>query len=162
MFTARFFRFLSLAAVLALGGVTARAYVREFNQGVPVEWNKNRTVLMHLSLPSVGALSDGFANFNDSAEDALKIWNQQLVHMKFAVDKSAILPPSDRDANTSVTMADTIYGETFGKNVLAVTLVTPRDSHLIEADVIFNQTVQWDSYRGPLRQFDGTQDFHRV
>src|SRR5256885_9478575 len=139
MFTARFLRSLVLAALLALDGVTAHAFVREFDQGVPVEWNKNRTVLMHVSLPSVGPLSDGFANLNDSAEDALNIWNQQLVHMKFAVDKPAILPPSDKDANTSVMMSDTFYGETFGDKVLAVTLVTPRDSRLIEADVVFNR-----------------------
>jgi hypothetical protein len=168
MFTARFLRSLFLTALLVLDGVTAHAFVRETNNVgtpnnpvlVPIEWNKNRTVLMHLSLPSAGMLSDGFASFNDSAEDALNTWNQQLVHMKFAVDKGAILPPTDADANTSVTMSDTIYGETFGKNVLAVTLVTPRNSHLIEADVIFNQTVEWDSYRGSLHF--GVQDFHRV
>src|ERR1041385_7025161 len=160
MFSARSFRLSLLAAVVAFDSITAQAYVREFDQGVPVEWNKNRTVLMHLSLPPGGPLSDGFANLNDSAEDALNLWNQQLVHMHFAVDKGAILPPSDTDANTSVTMSDTIYGDTFGANVLAVTLVTPRNALLIEADVIFNQNVRWDSYRGTLHL--GIGDFHRV
>jgi hypothetical protein len=153
-------RFLILTAAILLGASQARGFVREFDQGVPVEWTKNRTVLMHLSLPFIGTLSDGFANLDDSAEDALNAWNQQLVHMRFAVDKGSILPPSDTDANTSVTMSDAFYGETFGDNVLAVTLVTPRNGRLIEADVVFNRNVKWDSYRGPLKF--GVEDFHRV
>ncbi len=118
---------------------------------------------MHLSLPPAccGPFTDGFATFNDSAEDALNIWNQYLVHVRFAVDKNSILPPSDSDANTSVTMARDLYGEAFGNGVLAVTLVTPRDALLIEADVVFNEAYPWDSYRGALQQ-GGVPDFHRV
>ena len=158
MFRARFF--LPVALAIALGTVTARAYVREVIAGVAVEWTKNRTVLMHLSLPQGDPLQDGSANFNASAEDALGIWNQQLVHMQFAVNHASIVPPSDGDANTSVTMSTTIYGEGFGKDTLAVTLVTPRDQHLIEADVIFNDNFAWDSYRGHLQT--GVWDLHRV
>jgi len=156
MFTARL---ASLSFALALFASSAQAFVRETFSGVPVEWNKDRTVLMHLSLPSSVHLTDGTASLNDSAEDALNIWNQQLAHMHFTVDKGSILPPNDNDANTSVIMTDTVYGMAFGNNVLAVTLVTPRDNHLIEADVIFNSNRSWDSYRGPLQS---AMDFHRV
>ena len=146
------------SALLTLS--SAQAYVREIYGGIPVEWNKNRTVLVHLSLPEGGPFTDGFATFNDSAEDALNTWNQHLVHMKFAVNKNSILPASDGDANTSVTMGPTIHGEQFGNGVLAVTLVSPRGSHLIEADVVFNSDWDWDSYRGALQV--GREDFHRV
>ena len=175
MFTARF---LALAAAFLVGTTELSAYVREYNtdqygnrvkdqngNDIPLEWNKDRTVLMHLSLPSCcGPFTDGFATFNDSAEDALNIWNQYLVHMHFVVDKNSILPPSGIDGNTSVTMASTIYGEPFGNRVLAVTLVTPRerDPHLIEADVIFNNSYAWDSYRGMLDPNGKGYDFHRV
>ena len=125
-----------------------------------MEWNKNRTVLMHLSITEGGAFTDGSASFNAIAEDALNIWNQNLVHMKFAVNRGSIVPPSDVDANTSVTMSSTVYGEAFGDRVLAVTLVTPRDAHLIEADVIFNSVENWDSYRGSMP--GGPVDFRRV
>ena len=74
----------------------------------------NRTVLMHLSLPGGPSLSGGTASFNDSAEDALNVWNQYMAHMHFAVNKSSILPPSDGDGNTSVIMDSQIYGEDFG------------------------------------------------
>jgi Matrixin len=154
-------RFLILSAAILLGASQTRAYVREFNNGVPIEWNKDRTVLMHLSLPAGGPFSDGSVSFNAVAEAALNIWNQNLNHMQFAVDRNSILPPADDDANTSVTMSNTVYGMAFGSGTLAVTLVTPRDNHLIEADVIFNSSWDWDSYRGALIP-DGPIDFRRV
>ena len=127
----------------------------------PYLWTENRTVLMHLSLVrSTGTLQDGFTSFNQSAEDALSIWNQYLVHLKFAVDRNSVLPPSGRDADTSVLFSNTVYGEAWGARVLAVTLLTPRESTLIEADVLFNNAISWDSYRGP-GQFE-RRDFHRV
>jgi hypothetical protein len=130
---------------------------------IPLEWNKNATVLMHLSLPDVGRLSDGFATLNDVAEDALKTWNQYLLHMQFAVDKNSILPASGTDANTSVIMTHTFYGEKFGDGVLAITNVStrPDSPHFTECDVVFNDAYSWDSYRGQLAQ-DGRMDFRRV
>lgn len=152
--------FLSLAAAL-LAASSARAYVREIYGGTAVEWNKNRTVRVYLSIDyPFGPFSDGFATLNDSAEDALNKWNQQLVHMQFAPIKNSPLPPTDLDANTSVTMSNTIYGDAFGNNVLAVTLVSPRGAHLVEADVIFNSVYSWDSYHGS--QTTDVYDFHRV
>jgi hypothetical protein len=155
-------RFLILSAAIVAGATQARGFVRETNGGAQIEWNKNRTVLMHLSLPpGNGPFIDGSTTLNQVAEAALNIWNQYLVHMQFAVDRNSILPPSDVDANTSVTMSNTIYGDKFDSNTLAVTLVTPRDNHLIEADVIFNSAWDWDSYRGGGGP-DAGQDFRRV
>ena len=145
-------RLLTLSAVILFGATQARGYVREFdNNGVPLEWNKNRTVLMHLSLPPGGPMSDGSPSLNAVAEGALNTWNQFLVHMKFAVDRDSILPPSDSDGNMSVTMASNVYGDTFGANTLATTLFNARDNHLVEADVTFNNAFDWDSYPGPLK-----------
>ena len=148
---------LALAILCLFGGPALRCWGYTLEN---VSWTKNRTVLMHLSLPqNAGPFLDGSASFNASAEDALNIWNQYLVHMQFAVDRNSILPPSGTDGNTSVIMSNNIYGDTFGPNTLAVTLVTPRNTTLIEADVIFNSDISWDSYRGKLR---ADQDFHRV
>ena len=154
-------RFCAVSLLLLLAVVPARAYVREYNHDaagnptVPLEWIKDQTVLMHLSL------SPGL---NDAAENALNIWNQQLLHMRFAVDKGSVLTPSDTDANTSVSMDFHFYGETFGDGVLAVTLVTPREPgnefRLVEADVVFNQSYEWGVYSGPLQP--DSMDFHRV
>lgn len=157
-------RFLSFTAAAALLTSEARAFVRELDDtGIPIEWTKNRTVLVHLSLPpnTQGPFQDGSRDLNASAEDAMNIWNQYLVHMKFAVDRASILPASGDDGNTSITMSNTIYGDKFGNGVLAVTLVTPRSGILIEADIVFNNAFMYDSYRGIL-QPEELQDFHRI
>ena len=163
MFTARLL--LIPLSLIVFGALPARGFVRETNTvngaEVPVAWTKNRTVLMHLSLPALGfQLQDGSSSLNASAEDALNIWNQYLVHMRFAVVRSSILPPADGDGSISVTMSDTFYGKTFGNGTIAVTLVGFRNSTLVEADVIFNNAYGYDSYRGPLQ--GETMDFHRV
>ena len=136
---------LSLAILFLCGGAALRCWGYALEN---VSWNRNRTVLMHLSLPNDGTkFSDGSPSYNAVAEDALNTWNQYLVHMQFAVDRNSILPPSGTDGNTSVLMSDKVYGDTFGSSTLAVTLVTPRNGTLIEADVIFNNAIIWDSYR---------------
>ena len=117
-------------------------------------WTPNRTVVMHLSLPTTGGpFLDGSADLSASAEDALNIWNQYLVHMRFVVDRNSLLPPSKTDGDTSVTIASTFYGQSFGGSTLAVTLVTSgaNDAIMAEADVIFNSARTFNSYRGPLR-----------
>jgi hypothetical protein len=123
-------------------------------------WTRNRNVLMHLSLPAAGPYQDGSPSLNAAAEDALNTWNQYLVHMHFVVNRGSILPPSGDDGNTSVTLSNTIYGDAFGSGTIAVTLVTPRDATLVEADVIFNSAFSFDSYRGPLQS--DFIDFRRV
>ncbi|HEV2841878.1 MAG TPA: matrixin family metalloprotease [Chthoniobacterales bacterium] len=123
-------------------------------------WTRNRTVVMHLSLPpGSGTFQDGFNSLGESAEDALNIWNQHLAHMHFGVDRNSILPPESLDGDTSVFMSNTVYGDPFGGNTLAVTLISARGS-MFEADVIFNNAFAFDSYRGNLQP--GLQDFHRV
>jgi hypothetical protein len=161
-------RLLISILALLLAVTAANGFVREFDTGpnntqIPIAWTTNRTVLVHLSLPT-GArapFQDGFTSFNASAEDALNIWNQYLVHMHFAVDRNSILPPSGSDGNTSLSMSNTVYGDAFGSGTLAVTLVTPRSGTMIEADIIFNNAYDFDSYRGHL-QADDLQDFHRI
>jgi hypothetical protein len=124
-------------------------------------WTKNRTVLMHLSLPVTGGpFQDGFGSLSDSAEDALNIWNQYLVHMKFVVDRNSVLPPSNSDDNMSVQLASTVFGDPFGNRVLAVTLINSRGSITEQTDVVFNSAINFDSYRGPLQQ--QALDFHRI
>jgi hypothetical protein len=119
---------------------------------------------MHLSLPTVGGpYLDGSASLSASAEDALNIWNQYLVHMRFVVDRNSLLPPAEYDGDTSVSIASTFYGEDFGSQTLAITLVIPNFSNpaiMDEADVIFNSARTFNSYRGPLRS--DAFDFHRI
>ena len=123
------------------------------------KWTLNRTVTMHLSLNRQATLSDGFASFNESAADALKIWNQHLVHLTFRPAIGSPFAPGDGDADTSVFFSSNVYGEAFESRVLAVTILLSRNDVLTETDVIFNAGEQWDSYRGTNR---AAFDFHRV
>ena len=105
-------------------------------------------------------MQDGFNSFGESAEDALNIWNQHLAHMQFAVRRNSVLPPQSFDGDTSVSMSNTVYGDPFGANTLAVTLVISRGSTMFEADVIFNNAFAFDSYRGDLQP--DVEDFPRI
>ena len=124
------------------------------------KWTANRTVLLHLSLGAGRQLQDGFTSFNQSAADALNLWNQHLAHLQLSWLNASALPPGDGDGDNSVFFSNKIYGDTFGTNVLAVTLTSSRDAVITETDVVFNTAVSFDSYRGP--QQGSTYDFHRV
>jgi hypothetical protein len=144
-----------IACVLA--AASTHGYVLEEES-----WTPNRTVRMHLSFDGPGhTLSDGFTSWDQSATDALNIWNSHLAHMRFAVDHDSLLPPASHDADNSAFFSDTIYGDSWGSGVLAVTLLSSRNGIMVETDVIFNQlNWNWDSYRG--NQHNGVIDFHRV
>ena len=144
---------LSVTAIFLAHPPQALAFVKEDGH-----WTFNRTVVMHLSLGGPQQLQDGFASFNESAADALRIWNENLSHMQF---KAAIdsLTPADGDSDNSAFFSNTVYGESFGRNVLAITLINSR-TDFTETDVLFNNAKLWDSYRGPLQ--GGANEFHRV
>jgi hypothetical protein len=141
---------------------SSHAYVREFNKdaGVPLEWVKDRTVLMQLSLSGTRPLRDGFTSFNDSAADALQVWNNYLVHLQFSWVKNSPVVPAGGDDEMSVQFSNTIFGMSFGDGVLAITTLGYRGGNMEETDTVFNSAISWDSYRGPLTP--PVYDFHRV
>lgn len=147
----------AMFAVLILAAASAQTYSLE-----GVNWTKNRTVRMHLAFSGPGhTLSDGFTSWDQSAADALNIWNTYLVHMQFAVDHNSLLPPASNDADNSAFFSDTVFGDAWGSGVLAITLFSSRNGIMTEADVVFNQADwTWDSYRGNLRA--SVMDLHRV
>jgi hypothetical protein len=127
-------------------------------------WPDGSQITMHLQLdrPMV-PLQDGFSSWNASAADALAIWNQYLDHASF-VEGPALEPAGDDGAN-SVSFSHTIYGETFPPGVLAVTVTySPSGNVFRETDVIFNDSIKWNSYRGPVQGSGptATYDLHRV
>jgi hypothetical protein len=115
-----------------------------------------------LSLPDK-TFSDGLT-YTSSAEDALHTWNQYLAHMQFAVVRNSPIPPNNGDADNSVFVSSTVFGQAWGASTLAVTLRLTREHTMTENDVIFKQSLEFDDYRGPLRRDpDGTSyDFHRI
>lgn len=119
---------------------------------------------MHLQLdrPPV-ALQDGSSSWNASAAEALALWNQYLDTVSFV--QGAGSGPAGEDGANSVFFSTNIYGETFPSGVLAVTLnYSHSESVFMETDVIFNDNITWNSYRGPTQGAGSTAtyDLHRV
>lgn len=152
-----------VTAISSLLALPAFAYVRETDvsdNNVPVAWVKNRTVVMQLSLGGTRTLRDGFTSFDDSAADALATWNAHLVHLHFSWVKNSPVTAMEGDDEMSALFSSTFFGQSFGKNTLAVTTLSYRNGNIEETDTSFNTAIQWDSYRGPLTP--PVYDFHRV
>jgi hypothetical protein len=119
---------------------------------------------MHLQLSRAsGPLQDGSADWNASAADALSIWNQYIDTVKFVAD--APTGSSGADGANEVLFSSTVYGSPWGTSTLAVTLkMSSVGSSLTETDILFNDNLKWDSYRGPIQGSgpSGTYDLHRV
>jgi hypothetical protein len=152
---------LFLAAITAALTSASFGYVHEFDNGIPLAWVKDRTVVMQLSLGAgTRNLRDGFTSFNDSAIDALQTWNPYLAHLQFSWVKNSPVTPAQGDDEMSVMFDNKIFGDSFGTGVLAVTLLAYRNGNFEETDTVFNSAISWDSYRGNLTP--PVFDFHRV
>jgi hypothetical protein len=64
------------------------------------------------------------------------------------------------DGVNSMAFSNTVFGQSFGSNTLAVTYYSYSGSTMHEADILFNTAQSFDSYRGPLRS--GSYDIRRV
>ena len=124
-------------------------------------------ILMRLQLgSSTGTLMDGTTSWGESAEDALAIWNANLTNMKFTVDRNSPVALGNGNGLNNVFWSSTVYGEAWDARVLAVTLSRFNLNGVrLESDVLFNNNLAWNSYRGALRPAstgDTLYDFHRV
>ncbi len=122
------------------------------------------TLQLQLGTPAA-PLSDGSASWGIVAEDALALWNSYLANFRFNVvpDSTATRAQGNRISN--VHFAGDIYGQAWGNGVLAVTLTFSARSANTETDVLFNNRLNWDSYRGAQRFNASGQpvyDFRRV
>lgn len=162
-----------LAAILSLGSVLfgvfalapAHAYVLEGDH-----WPSNQPIVLNLHFGGPGrTLLDGSTSWDQVAEAAMAIWNPYLgngVQFQSVEVGLAGFAPAQRDGRNSVFYNSTIYGDDFGSDTLAITLSFSNASTQIktEADVVFNNNKNFDSYRGGLRTDSSgpLYDFRRV
>ncbi len=155
--SARFARILFLGAVLLVIGAPAGfAYSLEGSS-----WPES-TLQVQIQLgPSNIVLKDGSVSWDSVAENAFALWNEQMAGLKVSW---TVAPPntpaSSHDRITQVQFGSSVYGESFGSSVLAVTLVTHSGGQMLECDVIFNSRYHFDSYRGSL--LTDPFDLHRI
>ena len=144
-----------LPALLAFSGVAA-GYAFFFPSGI--RWPSG-AIVMHLQLGSSPSLSDGAADWGESAEAALTSWNPHIASGQFQVVRRSTAPIGERNGVNNVFFDGSIYGDRFEANTLAVTISWRNASRIVESDVIFNTGKSFDSYRGGLRR---AIDFRRV
>jgi hypothetical protein len=139
---------------------TASAYVlRTDESGVYViKWHSS-PVVMQIKLPSTANLLDGNSQAS-SVVAGMQAWNYYLGTLQFSPTTS--VPGAYKNGNeiNEVVMDSTIDGEAFAAGTLAVTMIYRRANNIDEADIVFNSTYAWDSYRGDLRR--GVEDIQRV
>ncbi|HYD85671.1 MAG TPA: matrixin family metalloprotease, partial [Opitutus sp.] len=94
------------------------------------------------------ALIDGATSWDDIAVAALETWNPVLQRSQFGYVKSSNVSKSRGNGYNNVFFDSTIYGQSFGDRVLAVTLMRSTGGRLVETDVVVNTANTWNSYRG--------------
>jgi hypothetical protein len=133
----------------------------------PTAW-LDGTIPMDLQLGGTLAnpLLDGSTSYKSVATNAFATWNLYLNTVKFTVYTQSPKPPANGDGINEVFFDSTVYGQSFGSGVLAITTAWRIGTTRTEGDTIFNSAVRWDSYRGHQRQAANgggiIYDFQRV
>lgn len=147
-----------LAAIFAVG-LAAFDPITD-NSGIyVVVWDRG-TIDLQNNLPNGATLSDG-TTFRDSMDAAVARWNQVIGNVQMAVSHGSTGSYSLGNELNELALDSSIEGFDFGSSTLAVTIsFTDGGNTRLESDIIFNDSWDWDSYRGNLR-FD-KEDVRRV
>jgi hypothetical protein len=123
------------------------------------------TVTEYIQLSSTGAptLLDGCADWSCSASAAMTRWNLYLNNMQFRPVPNATQGQGEQNGRNDMFFAADYYGHSFDTSTLAITLwwYLPSQNRMTEADIVFNSTKRWNSYRGSYQSGTG-YDLRRV
>ena len=134
------------AVMLAAIPLSSSGYVLEGPR-----WPSGSTVLFELGLGTAPrVLIDGNTSWNTAASPAFGMWNQRILRAQ-TTWRGPTTGASSGDGINSIVFSTTVFGQSFGPHTLAVTYYHYSGSTMSEADILFNQNQQFDSYRGPLR-----------
>ena len=148
-----------LALAVFLPG-TVRAYVLEDSH-----WQIPVVPIRVQMGPASIVLADGSIDFDSSVENAMALWNEQMEGMQFSwTEAPPGTPAMEGDGVTSMQFSSTVYGDDFGKGVLAVSLIDAMGNANTETDILFNTANRFNSYRGVYAIFGGISyfDIHRI
>jgi len=155
-------RILSLVAgILLVGGGAPSAVAFSLNG---YSWPSGTEIEMYLNLERPAtSFQDESQSWNASAFDAMLTWNQYLTGVTFVQRVPVPFTPLHYNI---VSFSNTINTFPWPKGVLALTLTTSdaNTGTYTQTNVVFNNTLKWDSYRGPIQGSgeNATYDFHRV
>ena len=108
------------------------------------------TMQMELGAPSQ-TLQDGSQTWNEAASPAIDAWNAEMQDVQLAAAMNSTKAVSSGDDVNSASFSSTVFGDSFGSGVLAVTYYRTQGSTFQEADILFNNAQLFDSYRGDLQ-----------
>ncbi|HEX4667012.1 MAG TPA: matrixin family metalloprotease [Chthoniobacterales bacterium] len=115
-------------------------------------WLSGTVVEMQMELGSPAqTLQDGSQTWNEAAAPAIDAWNAEMGNVQLAAVMNSSLPISSGDGINSASFSSSVFGQSFGTGVLAVTYYIYQGGTFQEADVLFNQAQIFDSYRGNLQ-----------
>src|SRR5450432_1593568 len=117
-----------------------------------VSWPSGTVITMQMELgPLNQTLQDGSQSWNEAVAPAIDAWNAQMQRVQLAKVLDSTVPISSGDGVNSASFGSTVFGDSFGTDVLAVTYYRTQGTTLAEADVLFNKAQIFDSYRGNLQ-----------
>jgi len=119
------------------------------------------SVPVHIELGSSPALIDGCADWSCSASGAVDRWNLFMGRIQLQAVQHSTQTNGELNGRNDMFFAADMYGKAFGQDTLALTTWWFRNDRLVEADIGFNSSKKWDSYRGTTRP-GAVYDLRRV
>lgn len=146
------------AAVALMVGLPVSAWA--YALGIQ-RWTSSPIVLqLQLDTPPPGrTLIDGSTTWAQVAEVALSEWNAAIANVQFSAVRNSSAALGAPNGVNNVFFGTSVYGDSWGSGVLAVTITYTNGLRRVESDVVFKASLPWDSYRGSLR---AATDFKRV
>ena len=115
-------------------------------------WPSGTVITMEMELGQLNqSLQDGSSSWNAAVAPAIDAWNAQMGSVQVAAVMDSTKPISSGDGINSASFSSTVFGQSFGTGVLAVTYYSYQGSTFLEADILFNNAQSFDSYRGNLQ-----------
>ena len=144
----------SLALLAAAAGVSQSYWVNgpSWPSGI---------VPVQIELGASPALIDGCADWSCSAAGAINRWNLFMGRTQLQAVERSTQAKGELNGRNDMFFAADMYGKAFGQDTLALTTWWFRDDRLVEADIGFNLSKKWDSYRGATRP-GAVYDLRRV
>lgn len=115
-------------------------------------WPAGSVLTLQLGLGLPGrVLQDGSPTWDVAVLPVAEMWSQRLQRVLVTSVVNPLAPASPGDHLNSVVFSNSVYGQAFGSQTLAITYYSYSGSTMIESDTLFNRAFTFDSYRGPLQ-----------
>ena len=146
---------LAVGLILTAGARRAPAYWYD-----GPSWPSNPVMSLQFGSISNGVtLTDGSTTWGQPAEAAMAIWNQYMDRVQFRVIRDSTASTGLGNGVNNAFWSSSIYGRSW-ESYAGYALWLSSGRSITEADVLMNEQLSWNSYRGNARS--GVVDFRRL